>query len=203
MNAQDLAAEITARAKGREGRFMVAVAGPPGAGKSTVAADLVQRIGPGARVVPMDGFHYDDAVLRARGLQARKGAPDTFDVMGFRHLVTRLKAEAEVAIPIFDRSIELSRAAADIVGPGDRILVLEGNYLLLDQDPWSALAPEFDLTVFLSVPMEDLLRRLTARWRHFGKSAEAAAAWIAGNDLPNVQTVLNHSRQADITLITP
>ena len=196
----DLADLIRTRAKDRAGRYMVAVAGPPGAGKSTVAADLVRLIGPGSRVVPMDGFHYDDAVLDARGLRARKGAPDTFDAAGFGHLVTRLATEAEVAIPIFDRSMELSRAAADIVGESDRILVFEGNYLLLDEDPWRALAGRFDLTVMLAVGEEELTRRLTARWLHYGKTPAAAADWIASNDLPNIRRVLQGSRPADISL---
>jgi pantothenate kinase len=198
MTPQDLANLIRTRAKDRPGRFMVAVAGPPGAGKSTVAADLVRLIGPGSRVVPMDGFHYDDAVLNARGMRARKGAPDTFDVAGFAHLVARLGTEAEVAIPIFDRSMELSRAAADIVGPDDRILIFEGNYLLLDDGPWRALGPRFDLTVMLDVTEDELVRRLTARWLHYGKTPEAAADWIASNDLPNIRRVLQGSRAADI-----
>ncbi len=200
MTPPELAVEIKARASQRPGRFMVAVAGPPGAGKSTVAADLVRMIGPGARVVPMDGFHYDDAVLRARGLQSRKGAPETFDVMGFRHLVTRLQTEPEVAIPIFDRGMELSRGAADIVGPDDRIVVFEGNYLLLDTEPWAPLAAQFDLTVFLAVTEEELVQRLTARWLHYGKTPQAASHWIASNDLPNIRIVQARSRPADITL---
>jgi pantothenate kinase len=200
MTPQQLADLIRTRAKDHPGRFMVAVAGPPGAGKSTIAADLVARMGTGSRVVPMDGFHYDDAVLNARGLRARKGAPDTFDVAGFANLVARLAVEDEVAIPIFDRSMELSRGSADIVGPQDRILVFEGNYLLLDKDPWLALAPKFHLTVMLDVSEDELIRRLTARWLHYGKTPEAAADWIASNDLPNIRRVLQGSRPADIRL---
>jgi pantothenate kinase len=200
MTLGELASEILARAQTRPGRFLVALAGPPGAGKSTVAADLVSRLGAGARVVPMDGFHYDDAILIARGLRHRKGAPETFDALGFGHLVTRLRAEPEVAIPIFDRSMELSRASADIVGPDDRILVIEGNYLLLDAEPWRTICAQFDLTVQLAVSEAELVRRLTARWLHYGKTADAAADWINSNDLPNIRAVLNGSRPADITL---
>ncbi|MEO8014814.1 MAG: nucleoside/nucleotide kinase family protein, partial [Polaromonas sp.] len=107
---------IAARAAGHDGRFLCALAGPPGAGKSTLAAAVVKALGPGARAVPMDGFHYDDAVLDTLGLRARKGAPETFDVAGFAHLLHRLRAEASVAIPVFDRSLEISRAGAEIVG---------------------------------------------------------------------------------------
>ena len=145
----------------------------------TLAAALVRALGPGAKVVPMDGFHYDDRVLAARGLSARKGAPETFDVAGFRHLLLRLQREEEVAIPLFDRGLELSRAAADVVGPDDRFLIVEGNYLLLESAPWGALAPLFDLTIALNVPEAELVRRLRDRWAAFGRTREAAEAWIA------------------------
>ena len=199
MKAEGLANLIRARADG-PGRFLVALAGPPASGKSTLAEALARDLSPGARVVPMDGFHYDDAVLDARGLRSRKGSPPTFDAQGFINLIRRLRDEDEVAIPIFDRSMELSRAAADVVGPQDRILIVEGNYLLLDEDPWRQLAPLFDLTVFLDVPEEVLVRRLTDRWRGHGKSEEAARAWIAGNDLPNALTVITRSLPAEIVL---
>ncbi len=199
MNIEGLVNLIRARADG-PARFIVALAGPPASGKSTLAAGLAARLSPGARVVPMDGFHYDDAVLDARGLRTRKGAPATFDAMGFLHLLRRLRDEDEVAIPIFDRSMELSRAGAEIIGPDDRILIVEGNYLLLDEDPWRQLTPLFDLTVFLDVPEAELIRRLTVRWQHHGRDDQAARDWIATNDLPNALTVLTRSRPAEITL---
>jgi len=199
VNIEGLVNLIRARADG-PARFIVALAGPPASGKSTLAAGLAARLSPGARVVPMDGFHYDDAVLDARGLRARKGAPATFDAMGFLHLLRRLRDEDEVAIPIFDRSMELSRAGAEIIGPDDRILIVEGNYLLLDEDPWRQLTPLFDLTVFLDVPEAELIRRLTVRWQHHGRDDQAARDWIATNDLPNALTVLTRSRPAEITL---
>jgi len=199
VNIEGLVNLIRARADG-PARFIVALAGPPASGKSTLAAGLAARLSPGARVVPMDGFHYDDAVLDARGLRTRKGAPATFDAMGFLHLLRRLRDEDEVAIPIFDRSMELSRAGAEIIGPDDRILIVEGNYLLLDEDPWRQLTPLFDLTVFLDVPEAELIRRLTVRWQHHGRDDQAARDWIATNDLPNALTVLTRSRPAEITL---
>ena len=201
MTPEALVDLIRARATG-PGRFLVALAGPPASGKSTLARRLATALSPGARVVPMDGFHYDDAVLEARGLRSRKGSPPTFDAMGFIHLIRRLRAEDEVAIPIFDRSMELSRAAADVVGPEDRILIVEGNYLLLDQEPWRALPGLFDLTVFLDVPEAELVRRLTARWKHHGKDDQAARDWIASNDLPNALTVIRQSLPAEIVLKT-
>jgi pantothenate kinase len=182
------------------GRLLVALAGPPGAGKSTTAAALTATLGAGARAVPMDGFHLDDAVLEARGLRARKGAPETFDVSGFLHLLARLREEAEVAIPIFDRALELSRAAADVVGPCDRILVIEGNYLLLDESPWDRVAGLVDVTVWLDVPLEELDRRLRARWAFYGKTPVEARAWIDGNDMPNIRRTVAGSRPADFVI---
>jgi pantothenate kinase len=199
MTPEALADEIRRRAEGR-GRFITALAGPPGAGKSTLAEAVVAALGPEARVVPMDGFHYDDAVLNARGLRSRKGAPETFDVLGFLTLMQWLRAGGEVAIPVFDRSLELSRAAADIVGDQHRFLVVEGNYLLLDEAPWTGLTAYFDLTGFIDVPEAELDRRLLERWTHFGKTPEAARAWIDGNDMPNIRRVTRGSRVPDVVV---
>jgi pantothenate kinase len=199
MTPEALAEVIRDRAGGAA-RFITGIAGPPGSGKSTLAEAVVRALGAGARGIPMDGFHYDDAVLNARGLRARKGAPETFDVAGFLHMMQRLRAGEETAIPVFDRRLELSRAAADVVLASDRFLVVEGNYLLLNDPPWNALAPLFDLTVMIETPEAELDRRLLARWAQFGKSPQAARAWIDGNDLPNIRRVTTGSRAPDITL---
>lgn len=199
MTPEELAQLIRVKAQG-QGRYLVALAGPPGAGKSTLAADLVTALGKGAKAVPMDGFHYDDAVLIARGARDRKGAPDTFDVQGFLHLLRRLRTEDEVAIPLFDRDLEISRAGADIVTAADRVLVVEGNYLLLNESPWPQTAPLFNLTVWIDVPEYELDRRLLARWAHYGKTPDQARAWIDGNDLPNIRRVTQNSRPADVVL---
>ncbi len=199
MTGAEVAALIRARAGG-SGRFITALAGPPGSGKSTLSHDIVLALGAAARVVPMDGFHFDDAVLHARGLSDRKGAPETFDVGGFLHLMHRLRAGDEVAIPVFDRNLELSRAAADVVVPDHRFLVVEGNYLLLDAPVWRDLAPLFDLTLMLTVPEAELDRRLMERWAGFGKTPAQARAWIDGNDMPNIRRVITGSRPADVTV---
>lgn len=198
MTPDALAGVIRQKSAG-QGRYIVALAGPPGAGKSTLSEGLLAQI-PGARVVPMDGFHYDDAVLNARGLRSRKGAPETFDVAGFAHLLQRLRRGGEVAIPVFDRAMELSRAAADVVTDADRVLLVEGNWLLLDEDPWRGLAAFFDLTVMITVDEAELDRRLLARWAHYGKTPDAARAWIDGNDMPNIRRVVQGSRAADVIL---
>jgi pantothenate kinase len=200
MTPVELAEEIRRRAENVQGRFIAALAGPPGAGKSTLAEAVVEALGPDARVVPMDGFHYDDAILNARGQRNRKGAPETFDVAGYRHLLSRLVDEDEVAIPVFDRALELSRGSADLVTQDHRILVTEGNYLLLDEAPWTALSDYFDLTVMIDVPEAELDRRLLERWDFYGKTPEAARAWIDGNDMPNIRRVTQGSRRADVTV---
>ncbi|MFC6490790.1 nucleoside triphosphate hydrolase [Nitratireductor sp. GCM10026969] len=185
-------------------RFIVAIAGPPGSGKSTLAAsaaETLRRHGESVAIVPMDGFHYDDAVLRDRGLADRKGAPETFDFAGFRTLLQRIRmCEAGVAIPVFDRTMELSRAAAAVVEAQTRLILVEGNYLLLDEEPWRELEALFDLTVYLDVPRAELERRLLARWHGHGREAAAARHWVETNDLPNADRVMRTRREADIVL---
>jgi pantothenate kinase len=196
-----IAAAIFKRAARAE-RFIVAIAGPPGSGKSTLAERLHEVL-PQEKsvVVPMDGFHFDDAVLNDRGLRPRKGAPETFDYAGFAALLKRIRAaEPEIAIPVFDRSMELSRAGAAIVGSDVKFVLVEGNYLLLDEEPWSALAGLFDFSVFVDVQRPELERRLMERWRGHGKSDDDARAWIASNDLPNIERVLARRRNADLVV---
>jgi pantothenate kinase len=199
----DLAQRLRQQAKSFS-RFMVGIAGPPGSGKSTLAETLrnaLRSAGESAIVVPMDGFHFDDAVLNARGHRPRKGAPFTFDAAGFEVLLKRIKArEPDIAIPVFDRSMELSRAAADIVTDEAKFILIEGNYLLLKSAPWDRLKPLFDFTIYLDVPESELERRLMERWHGFGFSDEKAKAWIASNDLPNIRTVREASAKADLNI---
>jgi pantothenate kinase len=199
----DLVAELKQRADGRK-RFMVAVAGPPGSGKSTLAANLVSAMkadGESAVVVPMDGFHFDDIVLNARGHRNRKGAPWTFDVAGLEVLLMRIRAhEPDIAIPVFDRTMELSRNAASIVNGEDKFIIVEGNYLLLDEAPWGRLKPLFDVTVFLDVPLAVIEQRLMGRIKHHGGDEAFALHWMKTNDFPNAEIVVSKSAKADITL---
>lgn len=179
------------------GRVLIAVAGAPGSGKSTLAEALVAKL-PDAVLVPMDGFHLDDRVLEARGLRGRKGAVETFDAEGFAFLIERLAAPgAEVVFPVFDRSREIAVAGAGVVAPHHRIVVVEGNYLLLDSDPWRR--PRYDLRIWLDVPEAELERRLTARWQSFGKDAGQIAAHLE-NDLANGRFVIGRSGWADLSV---
>jgi pantothenate kinase len=191
--------EGLARALGAAGdggkRRIVAVAGPPGSGKSTFAERLAERLG--GAVLPMDGFHYDDIVLLARGHRPRKGAPFTFDVDGLATTLARLAADdgRAVAVPVFDRSIEIARAGARIIAPATRTVVVEGNYLLLDDPAWTPLARHFDATVMLDVPMPVIEARLLARWQDL--EGDALRAKMEENDLPNARLVAAHSVPAD------
>jgi pantothenate kinase len=189
----------------RRPRFVVAIAGAPGAGKSSLAQQLHDLLPEGSvAVAQMDGFHFDDAILHQRGLRARKGAPETFDYAGFEALLRRIRAvEPDIAIPVFDRDMELSRAGARIIGSEVKFILVEGNYLLLDEEPWSRLAPLFDFSIFLDVPRDELERRLLTRWNEQGKSDEEARAWVASNDLPNADRILASLRQADLVLSEP
>jgi len=186
-------------AKEGPGRLLVAIAGPPGAGKSTTADALAAQVA-GAVVVPMDGFHLDNSVLAARGLLARKGAPETFDAAGFAALVARLRGQDEVVIPVFDRSRDIAVAGARVIGPAAKVLLIEGNYLLLDEAPWRGLAPYWDLTIAIEVPIAVLETRLTQRWRDHGLTDTAARDRAMGNDIPNARRVLAGSVPADVTL---
>lgn len=188
-------------------RRIVAVAGAPGAGKSTFAdwlCDAVNARRPGtAAVLPMDGFHFDDIVLEARGHRPRKGAPHTFDTGGLTALLKRLSddREGEIAVPVFDRAIEIARAGARIICPEIRTVIFEGNYLLLDDPAWGPLRTHFDLTAMLLVPEEELRRRLTERWVGYGLSGETLAAKLDGNDLLNMKTVLDRSVPPDVQIV--
>lgn len=196
-----LAATLFRKAAGRD-RLVVAIAGPPGAGKSSLASALLPLLPEGAAtIVAMDGFHYDNTVIEARGLKAVKGAPETFDFNGFRHTLERLRRPGEeVAVPVFDRQADIAHASAAIVTPEARFVLVEGNYLLFDESPWYGLSPLFDLTVWLDVPVEELERRLIQRWLDNGLDEEEARSRAFGNDLPNARRVLERRRQADISI---
>jgi pantothenate kinase len=195
---------IEERASGRD-RFVVAISGPPGAGKSTLAESLFQSLNtdtPGiAVVIPMDGFHFDNAILEERNLLSRKGAPETFDVAGFVALLDRLRnANEDIAIPTFDRHLDLSRAGARIVTPSHRILIVEGNYLLLLEEPWAQLSSRFDVTCRLDVRPDELERRLVQRWLDHGYALPEARNRALSNDLPNAHRVMANSAEADFVL---
>lgn len=188
------------------GRVIVAIAGAPGSGKSTMAERLAGKLNgrmPGlAAVLPMDGYHYDDLYLVPAGLRPRKGAPHTFDVGGLYHTLKRLRDrdEAEVAVPVFDRQIEIARAGARLIPAEVPVIIAEGNYLLLDQAPWDRLRPLFDATVMVDVPEHVLRARLRGRWERLGMDEAAIRSKLEENDLPNARLVRYGSVRADYQL---
>jgi len=196
-----LIAEIEQRAQ-TGARLLVGVAGPPGAGKSTLADrlhEILTKKGQRSAVLPMDGFHLDNAILEARGDLPRKGAPHTFDVRGLADLLRAVKSGGEVFVPVFDRSRELAIAAARCIAADDRIVIAEGNYLFLQQEGWADLFDLFDLTVMVAPSIEELERRLRARWTHYGLTPAQIDAKVESNDLPNGRLVLERSRTADFS----
>ena len=189
-----------------QGRILVALAGPPGSGKSTIADELESALNQEqpeqAMILPMDGFHYDDLYLVPAGLRPRKGAPQTFDVWGFYHILRRLRERQEefVAVPVFDRDLEIARAGARLIPAKVPVILVEGNYLLLQQEPWSQLRLLFDVAVLLEVPEAVLGERLTARWQHYELPSEEIAAKVNENDLPNGRYVMAESGGEDYRL---
>ena len=200
---EDIAAELISRAGGVK-RYMVAVAGPPGAGKSTLADNLasaLQAKGESAEVLPMDGFHMDNAILIERGQLARKGIPETFDIRAFLDIVKAVRpGDQEVLVPVFDRSRELAIASARVVSPDHRFIIVEGNYLLFSQGKWAELEGMFDYSIMLAPPIEVLEERLWARWKGYDLDDKAAQAKVYENDLPNGRLILGNRRPADLTI---
>lgn len=184
-------------------RQLVAIAGPPASGKSTTAEKVLDRLvadGTQAALVPMDGFHLDNATLAAQGLSDRKGAPETFDTSGFAALLKRLRDGQAVDVPLFDRSADRVVPNARRISERQTLILVEGNYLFLKAPGWAELNRFWSMRIFLAPPLEVLEQRLIQRWLDEGLSPKAAKARATGNDLTNARLVLNQSDVSNVDL---
>ena len=186
------------------GRAVLGVCGVPGAGKSTLAEALVREVarrhGAGSVAqVPMDGYHLADVQLERLGLRDRKGAPETFDALGYAALLRRLREDADrdVYAPGFERTLEQPIAGAVLVPGSARLVVTEGNYLLLERPEWEEARAAVDEVWFVDGDDEVRIRRLVARHVAFGKSPTEAAAWVEAVDEPNARLVRARLEVAD------
>jgi pantothenate kinase len=198
---------IRARTLVRDGRrALLGIAGGPGAGKSTLAEYLVRALNadgpPWAAHVPMDGFHLADAELDRLGRRDRKGAPDTFDAAGYAALLRRLREDTDEVVyaPGFERVLEQPIAGAIPVPPAARLVVTEGNYLLLEQGSWARVRSCLDEVWFCEIPEDERIRRLVARHEEFGKDHASALAWVLGTDQRNADLIATTRDRADLVV---
>lgn len=189
-------------------RFLLGIAGPPAAGKSTLAVNLRDEINtkhgrPVAEIAPMDGFHLPNATLDAMGLRALKGAPQTFDAIGYVAALRSLRRRppATVGWPAYDRVVRHEPVADAIpIGPEIGVVITEGNYLLLPEQPWAQVRELLDQTWYLDVDRAVILDRLRRRHLATGRSERQTEVKIAETDLPNSALIGETKRSADLIL---
>ena len=201
-----------ARALPRGRRAVLGITGAPGAGKTHLVERLLEHLLPdppdglvaGSWVahVPMDGYHLSDHVLRHLGRTARKGAPDTFDPAGFASLLERFMADDGKTLyaPTFDRTIDEPIAAGVCVPAEARLLITEGNYLLLDQDPWPMARAQLTQVWFCDTESTRRRQQLVARHVAYGRSGSAAEEFALGSDEANARLVAADRSKADLII---
>jgi len=184
-------------------RRILGIAGAPGSGKGTVAESVLRALGSSAIVVPMDGFHLSGAELERLGRTERKGAPDTFDAAGYVALLRRLREPdgETVYAPEFHRDVEESYAGAIAVAPDVPLVITEGNYLLLDQGPWSKVRDLLDEAWFLAPDEDERVARLIERHVRYGRTPEQAREWVRRSDERNAALIHPTRARADIVIL--
>lgn len=199
MQVQELKTHILKLAHNKQ-RFIVGIAGPPASGKSTLAEELHKSI-ENSVIVPMDGFHLDNETLNQKGMRHRKGAQFTFDAASFVQLINSVRDNIDaVDVPEFDRTQDKVVFNGLTVNFDNKIIIVEGNYLLLKEEPWSALKSMFDLSIFISPQLDEIEQRLLNRWLDQGYSQSDAYKKIQSNDLLNAEYILSNSNAADIII---
>jgi pantothenate kinase len=191
-----------ARALASAGRRLLGITGAPGAGKSTLAEELVSALGASAVLVPMDGFHLADAELTRLGRHERKGAIDTFDAAGYASLLGRLRGQREPAVyaPLFRRDLEDAIAGSILVADSVPLVVTEGNYLLADTGPWTAVRELLDEVWYVEPVDSDRLDRLTRRHIAFGRDPAEAYSRARGVDQVNADVIAATRSRADLVV---
>lgn len=182
-------------------RKILGIAGAPGSGKSTLAQALLEQAGERAVVLPMDGYHLANAELARLGRAARKGAEDTFDSAGYVALLSRLRSQGGdelIYAPQFLREIEEAVAGAIPIPPSTQLIITEGNYLLLDRGHWARVRPLLDECWYLEVDPILRVQRLIARHVQFGRTPEAARAWVMDSDEANAALIETTRPRADL-----
>jgi len=187
-------------------RIMIGIAGCPGAGKSTISHYLKTKLDQ-VKIVQMDGFHLTNEILEEGNLLSRKGSPDTFDLAGFSALLDRIKMpllntnntkKSPIYAPLFNRELDASIGSAIEIKDSDKFILVEGNYLLLDQTGWRDLNPLLDISIFIEVDESTLIARLTQRWLDLGLEPKAALDKVNLNDALNIKLVTENLIEADI-----
>jgi pantothenate kinase len=182
-----------------DSRYILGIAGAPGAGKSTASQAISQKLDSRCTVVEMDGFHLANRELDRLGRREQKGAPETFDADGYAALLHRLRsADSIVYAPVFDREIDESIGSATAVEPRTPLIVTEGNYLLLPNGSWPQVRAAIDTVWYLEVPEATRTQRLMKRHSRFGRSSEAAADWVRRVDQPNADMIAAARSRADL-----
>ena len=184
-------------------RVLIGIIGKPGAGKSTLSKFLMSKLSKElVTVVPMDGYHLSNRVLKDLKRADRKGAPDTFDVAGFISLVRRIRSEQtqNIYYPIFDRAIEESIAAQGVVTSATKVVIIEGNYLLHDEGGWEVLNDLLDESWMVDVDDDKRISRLISRHIAYGKDPAAAKAWAKGTDEVNAKLIERGRTRADFVV---